>query len=61
MEVISVAELSGWAPRELMSLYFQVGKQLVGTRMGSLERLAVEQTLANIRWVVARRHHTPRC
>jgi hypothetical protein len=52
MKVISVAELSGWTPRELCTLYFQVGKQLVGTRMGSPERFAVEQTLANIRWVL---------
>jgi hypothetical protein len=28
--------------------------------MGSPERLAVEQTLANIRFVLARRHRTPR-
>jgi len=61
MKVISVTELSSWTPRELCSLYFQVGKHLVGTRMGSPERLAVEQTLANIRWVLARRHRTPRC
>jgi len=60
MKVISVAELSGWTPRELCSLYFQVGKHLVGTRTGSPERQAVEQTLANIRWVLARKHRTPR-
>ena len=60
MQVISVAELAGWSPRELCSLYFQVGKQLVGTRMGSPERVAVEQTLANIRWVLARKHRMPR-
>lgn len=61
MKVISVAELSGWSPRELCSLYFQVGKHLVGTRMGSPERRAVEDTLANIRFVLARKHRTPRC
>lgn len=59
--VISVAELSGWTPRELCSLYVQVGKDLVGTRMGSPERRAVEQSLANIRQAIARRRHTPRC
>jgi len=61
MKVISVTELSSWTPRELCSLYFQVGKHLVGTRMGSPERLAVEQTLANIRFVLARKHRAPRC
>lgn len=60
MRVITVAELVGWTPRELCSLYFHVGKHLVGTRMGSPERLAVEQTLANIRFVLARRHRTRR-
>jgi hypothetical protein len=44
-----------FTPRELCSLYFQVGKHLVGTRMDSPERLPVEQTLANIRLVLARR------
>ena len=47
MRVITVAELVGWTPRELCSLYFHVGKHLVGTRMGSPERIAVEQTWGN--------------
>jgi hypothetical protein len=60
MRVITVAELAGFTPRELMSLYFQVGNQLMGTRLGSPERFAVEQTLANIRFVLAWHHRTPR-
>ncbi len=60
MQVITVAKLVGFTPRELCSPYFHVGKHLVATRMGSPERLAVEQTLANIRFVLARRHLTPR-
>ncbi len=59
MRVIPVTELAGLTGRELMALYFQVGKCLPGTRMLSPERLIVEQTLANIRFVLARRHRTP--
>ena len=60
MRVITVYELTGLNARELMTLYFRVGQQLPGTRMGSPERLAVEQSLANIRLVLARRRPTPR-
>ncbi len=56
----TVAELAGWAARELMSIYFQGGKHLVGTPMGSPEGLAVEHTLANIRFVLPRRRRMPR-
>ena len=59
MRIITVSELAGLTARELSALYFHVGKHLVGTRMGSPERLEVEQTLANIRFVLARRHLTP--
>ena len=59
MRVITVSELAGFTPRELMSLYFQVGNQLAGTEKGSSERHAVEQTLANIRFALARHHLTP--
>jgi hypothetical protein len=61
MKVMSVAELSMWSPLELARLYQYVGKCLPGTRMGSPERQTVEQTLANIRFVLARKHRTPRC
>lgn len=60
MRVITVSELAGFTPRELISLYFQVSNQLVGTEKGSPERFAVEQTMANIRFVLARRHLTLR-
>ena len=60
MRVLTVNELAGFTVRELMSIRFQVEKQLVGTGMRSPERLAVEQTLANISFVLARRHLTPR-
>lgn len=60
MRIITVSELAGLSGHQLARLYFQVGKQLVGTRMYSPERRAVEETLANIRFVMARRHRTPR-
>ena len=56
MRIITVAELAGLTGRQLASLYFQVGKRLTGTRMCSPERHAVEQSLANIRYVMAWRH-----
>jgi hypothetical protein len=39
---------------------FPISSCLPGTLIGSPERLAVEQTLANIGWVLARKHRTPR-
>jgi hypothetical protein len=60
MRVITVVELVGLNARELRALYFKVGQELPGTRPGSPERLAVEQSLANIRLVLARRHPAPR-
>ena len=60
MRILTVNELAGFTSSELVSIYFQVGKHLAGTRRCSLERLAVEQTRANIRFVLARRHRTPR-
>lgn len=59
MRVLTITELAGFTARELMSIYQQVGKQLPGTRMCSARRLAIEQTLANIRFVLARRHRAP--
>ena len=49
MRVITVNELADFNERELMSLYFQVSMQLVSTTKGTPERIAVEQTLGNIR------------
>lgn len=59
MRVITVNELETLTTRELMSLYFQVQMQLVGTDNGSPERFAVQQTLANMRTVLALRQATP--
>lgn len=60
MRILTVTELASFTSHELLSIYFHLGQPLVGTRTGSLERLAVEQTRANIRLVLAQRHRTPR-
>ena len=51
---LTVSELAGLNARELMALYHQVGRRLPQTRLLSPERLAVEQSLANIRFTLAR-------
>jgi hypothetical protein len=60
MQILTVTELAALTPLELVRLYNRIGSGLPGTRMGSPERRAIELTLANIRYVLARRHRTPR-
>ena len=59
MNILTVTELARFTARELMAIRFQIEKRLPGTRMFSAERFAIEQSLANIRFVLARRHRTP--
>ena len=57
--MISVYELAGLNRRELMALYVRVQQELAATRPGTVERLAVEQSLANIRLMLQRRRPAP--
>lgn len=60
MRILTVTELAALTPLQLVRLYNRTGSCLPGTRMCSPERWAIEQSLANIRWVLARRHLLPR-
>lgn len=60
MKILTVTELAKLTPLQLARLYQEVGKGLPYTRLQTPERRAIEESLANIRFVVARRHVRPR-